>query len=253
MRQSFLNSYVDPLSMDQTVAKIETIIAKGIPTQHVVLNAHKINLMYRDEQLKEIVNSCPLINADGISIVLGAQLLGLPKIERVTGVDLFYRLLSEAAVKNYRIFMLGATEEVVTKVVSKAQQAYPAIQIVGYRNGYFSEEESPEIAKTIGQSKADIVFVAFSSPQKEYWIHENLPEMAAAIAIGVGGSFDVYAGKSQRAPQWIQRIGLEWLYRFGQEPVRMFRRYVFGNVEFLGHLFREKHKQTQQKIKAIRK
>ncbi|WP_221769652.1 WecB/TagA/CpsF family glycosyltransferase [Listeria booriae] len=242
MRIELLGSNLDCLTMQETVAKVDEIIHAKIPVQHVVINANKINLMQTDEKLRSIVNSSPLINADGASILLAAKMLGKKVPERVTGIDLMEEVLKLANEKAYRVFFFGATEEVVRKVVFTYSRKYPNIQIVGHENGYFDAESSDDIAKEIRDNQADIVLVAFSSPKKEFWIHEQLENMNAPFVMGVGGSFDVVAGKTKRAPVWMQKLGCEWFYRFIQEPRRMFQRYIGGNLQFLGHVLNAKKK-----------
>lgn len=226
--------------MKETLVKIEDIIERRIPVQHVVINASKINLMAEDAELAEIVNAAPLINADGQSIVWAGRFLGYDIPERVAGIDLFVNLVEQSAQKGYRVFYFGATEEVVSAVVEKHQAMYPNLQVAGYRNGYFEEHESDEIALSIRESKADIVFVAFSSPKKEYWIHAYKETMNVPFVMGVGGSFDVVAGVTKRAPKWMQKTGLEWFYRFVQEPRRMFKRYFVGNLRFFKKVIQER-------------
>lgn len=232
-RKAFLNTYVDALTMDETLEKIEGFIKNKEQVQHVVINASKINLMQEDNELTDIINSCPLINADGQSIVWGAKLLGYELPERVAGIDIFTELVKLSEKKGYRVFFFGATEEVVITVVRLYKEKYPNLNVAGYRNGYFKEEDSVKIAEEIKKSKADILFVAFSSPKKEFWIRKYMNIMQVPFAMGVGGSFDVIAGKTTRAPKWMQNAGLEWFYRFIQEPRRMFKRYIVGNLKFI--------------------
>lgn len=227
------DTYLDALTMSETLQQITKIIARRKPTQHVVLNAGKINLMKKDPKLRQIVNTCPLINADGQSIVWAARILGHTVPERVAGIDLFLKLVEMAEEKGWRVFYFGAQAETVEKVAEIHQKKYPNLFISGYRNGYFQEEEARQIVDEINQGKPDILFVAFSSPKKEYWIHQHLEELAVPFVMGVGGSFDVVSGKTRRAPKWMQKIGMEWFYRFVQEPRRMFRRYIIGNLQFL--------------------
>ena len=138
-RYPILNTYVNAISLDEAVDEIEKIIAKGVPTQHVV------------------INECPLINADGASIVWAAKKLGVPLGERVTGIDLFQRLVGLASEKGYRIYLFGAKEEVVTKVKAIFEDRYPGIQIVGYRNGYFTEADEPQIVSDMAASGASML------------------------------------------------------------------------------------------------
>ena len=239
-RYPILNTYVNAISLDETVDEIEKIIAKGLPTQHVVINASKVNLMEADRELAFIVNECPLINADGASIVWAAKKLGVPLRERVTGIDLFQRLVGLAAEKGYSIYLFGAKEEVVTKVKAIFEDRYPGIQIAGYRNGYFTEADEPQIVSDMAASGADMMFVAFSSPKKEYWVHKYIDQIGIPFVMGVGGSFDVVAGVTDRAPTWMQEHGLEWFYRFIQEPGRLWKRYIIGNLKFVALTYRYK-------------
>lgn len=231
-RHQILNTFVNALTMEETVAEVEKIVARGAPTQHVVINASKVNLMEDDPKLRAIVNACPLINADGASIVWAAKVLGVPLAERVTGIDLFLRLVEMAPEKCWGIYLFGAKEEVVRKVKEAFEERFPGIRIVGCRNGYFTEADEPGIVADMAASGADLMFVAFSSPKKEYWVHRHLDEIGIPFVMGVGGSFDVVAGVTDRAPRWMQEHGLEWFYRFIQEPGRLWRRYIVGNARF---------------------
>ena len=246
-RYPVLNTYVNAISMEETIEAVEEIIQAGVPTQHVVVNASKVNLMEKDQKLREIVNACPLINADGASIVWAAKKLGVSVTERVTGIDLFQNLVKLANDKGYKIYLFGAKEEVVTKVKAIFEEQYPKLQIVGYRNGYFTEADEPEIVANMAASGADMVFVAFSSPKKEYWVNKYLNQMNIPFVMGVGGSFDVVAGITDRAPVWMQDHGLEWFYRFIQEPRRMFKRYIIGNFKFVTLTYKTKFSKRNRK------
>ncbi len=247
-RFKVLNTYVNALTLDESVAEVEGIIERGVPTQHVVVNASKVNLMEADPELAEIVNACPLINADGASIVWAAKRLGVPVTERVAGIDLFLRLVDVAAEKGYGIYLFGAKEEVVAKVKAIFEEAYPNLRICGYRNGYFTEEDEPRIVADMAASGADMMFVAFSSPKKERWVHKYLDATGIPFVMGVGGSFDVVAGVTDRAPKWMQDHGLEWFYRFIQEPGRLWKRYIVGNTKFvlLTHRYKKESKKGEQ-------
>lgn len=245
-RYKFMNTYVNAVSMEESIAYIEDVIQNKKPTQHVVINASKVNLIEKDFQLKKIIDSCELINADGSSIVWAAKKLGVPIKERVTGCDLFQELVKVAFEKGYKIYLFGAKEEVVTKVKTIYEKQYPGIQIVGYRNGYFTEADEPEIVKNMAESGADMMFVAFSSPKKEYWVNKYIDQLNIPFVMGVGGSFDIVAGVTERAPKCWQDHGLEWLYRFIQEPRRMWRRYIIGNAQFVVLTYKYKFKNKKK-------
>jgi N-acetylglucosaminyldiphosphoundecaprenol N-acetyl-beta-D-mannosaminyltransferase len=154
--------------------------------------------------------------------------------ERVAGIDLMEKLVELAHQKKYKLFFFGAKEEVVTKLVTKYSLQYSPNIIAGYRNGYFKKEEERRIAEQIAQSNPNILFVAITSPVKENFLYQNKDLLNNVnMIMGVGGSFDVIAGYVKRAPGWMQKIGLEWLFRVYQEPRRMFKRYLVGNLKFM--------------------
>ncbi|MCE3236517.1 MAG: hypothetical protein K0Q50_2708 [Vampirovibrio sp.] len=231
-RVDFMGAKIDALSMRETLDRISEIIDHREHAQHVVVNVAKLMTMQKDRQLRQIVNSCDLINADGAGVVLGAKLLGINIPERVAGIDLMHQLVALASQRNYRIFFLGAEEDVVRDVVTNYKRLYPDLQICGYRNGYFSKDEEQDVAEKVREANPDILFVAMSSPKKEKFINQYKELMDVPFMMGVGGSFDVMAGKVQRAPKWMQDAGLEWFFRLIQEPGRMWKRYLVTNVQF---------------------
>lgn len=241
-RKKFLGVNIDVLSMNQTLERISEIIETRKITQHVVVNVSKLVFAQKDRNLKKIINSCGLINVDGAGVIWGAALLGLNIPERVTGIDLMQRLVEESAKKGYRIYFLGAEEQILRKVVEVYSKKYPSLKIAGYRNGYFPKEMEEDIALDIKDSHADILFVAMGSPKKEIFLNEYIQLMQVPFVMGVGGSFDVVAGKTKRAPLWMQNNGLEWFFRFIQEPKRMFWRYFYTNLDFLLMIIKRKLK-----------
>ena len=240
-RVTILNTTIDNLTMDQTLGLIEKKISQNAHVHHAVVNAGKIVEMQSDSQLRQSVNSSDVINADGQAVVWASKLLGQGLEERVTGIDLMTNLVKLASEKDYKIFFLGAQEKVLLELINIYISKYSKDIIAGFRNGYFKKEEEKDIAKQIASSGANILFVAISSPTKEnfLYMHRKLLSKVNFI-MGVGGSFDVIAGKVKRAPLWIQTIGMEWLYRLYQEPKRMWRRYLIGNSKFILLVLREK-------------
>lgn len=229
---------IDSLTQEQTLAVVTKMIRSGIPNQHVVVNAAKIVNMGGDVDLRNDVVNADLINADGMSVVWAARLLGVSLPERVTGIDLMESLVALSAKEGWRPYFLGAREDIVMKVVAEYPKRYPGLQIAGYRNGYYTPEEESDIVKTIRDSRADILFVAMNSPQKERFLSKWKMELRVPFQMGVGGSFDVVAGHTVRAPRWMQGVGLEWLFRFLQEPRRLWRRYFETNTAFLSMFFK---------------
>lgn len=238
-RIDFMGCLIDNLSMDETVQKVESFIQSGRPHQHVVVNVDKVVKASRDPELRGIINECALVNVDGMPVVWASRLLGKPLKERVAGVDLFESLVRRAAEKEWRVFFLGAREEVVRAVKDLYGTKLPRLQIAGYRNGYWKPEEETGVVKLIADSRPHLLFVAISSPKKEQFLGRYQAEMKVPFAMGVGGSFDVVVGKMKRAPMWMQKWGLEWFYRFLQEPVRMFKRYFIDDMYFFWLLFKE--------------
>jgi N-acetylglucosaminyldiphosphoundecaprenol N-acetyl-beta-D-mannosaminyltransferase len=205
----------------------------------MAINVAKLVALQRDSDMREIVSRCGLITADGQPIVWASKLLGDPLPERVAGIDLMYGLIERAAAKGYRIYILGARHEVLERAVKRIHRLFPGAEITGYHHGYYSDEDEPAVAAQIGAARPDILFVAMSSPRKEYFIGRHREVMNVPFVMGVGGSIDVMAGLTTRAPVFLRRLGLEWLYRLVQEPRRLFWRYVSTNARFLLLLSRE--------------
>lgn len=233
MRTKFLNYYIDNLTLDETVDKVIELINNGRTNQHVVLNAAKIALMDSDKKLAQIVNTCDLINADGISIIYASWLLANRIKERVAGIDLMYKLVEIAQKKGYSIYLLGAKEEILRKAVKVLKEKYTGIEIAGYRDGYFKDEEENQVIEEINKSNCHILFVGISTPKKEFFLYRHKEDIKVPFCMGVGGSFDIIGGEKKRAPKWVQKIGFEWLYRFAQEPRRLWKRYSILNIKFI--------------------
>ncbi len=238
-RIQIMGCNVDNLSMEETLQVIDGFIRSGQPHQHVVVNVDKIVKAQHDEELRRIINECALINADGMPVVWASRWLGKPLKERVAGVDLFESLMQRSARTGWRVYLLGARNEVVQGVKNLYERKYPGLTVAGARDGYWKAGEEELVAQQIAEARPDILFVAISSPKKEQFLGRYQAMMKVPFAMGVGGTFDVAVGKVKRAPVWMQRSGLEWFYRFLQEPRRMFRRYFIEDMAFLGLFWRE--------------
>lgn len=228
------------LSEDGAVAAIDRLISLGGAHYGAVVNAAKLVAADRDEQLKRVLLDADLVTADGMSVVWASRLLGQGLKERVTGIDLFQRLVEHAASANRSVYLLGAREESVRGTVDLFTNRYPALRVVGYRNGYFDASECPSVCEAIRVSGADLLFVAMGSPRQEHWIASNIALTGVRFALGVGGSFDHLSGLARRAPRWMQRSGLEWFHRLAQEPRRLWRRYLIGNSAFTWLVIRQR-------------
>ena len=249
-RIEILGCSVDNLTMEETLEAVARQIADGRPHQHVVVNVDKLVKASKDPALRDIINACDLINADGMPVVWASRMLGTPLKERVTGVDLFEALMARAAERGWRVYLLGAREEVVTRVAELFTARHPGLVIAGRRNGYWEEWEEKHVAEAVRLARPDILFVAMSSPRKEQFLGKWQSYMRVPFAMGVGGSFDVAAGKVKRAPLWMQKSGFEWFYRFLQEPRRMFRRYFVEDMAFFRLLGVELVRRRFREIRA---
>ena len=238
-RIEMMGCQIDNLTMEETLQTVEGFIKSGKPHQHVVVNVDKVVKASRDPELRRIINECALINVDGMPVVWASRLVGKPLKERVAGVDLFESLMQRSASKGWRVYLLGAREDVVSGVKHLYEKKYPGLVVAGYRNGYWKPEEEAGVVEQIKDAKADLLFVAISSPKKEHFLGRYQAEMKIPFAMGVGGTFDVAVGKVKRAPVWMQNAGLEWFYRFLQEPRRMFKRYFVDDMAFFWLLLKE--------------
>ena len=220
---SILGIPVACLTMQQVLAWVEKRIEAGKPAHIVTANAEIIYRASRKPELGKLLRQADLITADGSGVVWAGRKLNSPLPERVTGVDLTQQLLAWAAEKSWRVYFLGAKPEVVEKAVLRTLSKHPQLQISGYHHGYFVKQEIDQVVSNIHKAKPHLLFVALGAPRQEYFIQEHLEQLAASVAIGVGGTFDVLAGTAQRAPLWMQQRGLEWLYRLCRQPRRLGR------------------------------
>ncbi len=225
---------IHALTMDRVLSIVEEAIARRQRLLIGVVNAAKLVNMRRDPVLARSVLNADLILADGMSVVWASRLLRRPLPERVAGIDLMQRMLVRASERGHRVYCLGATGEVLTAAVARMRADHPGVRIVGQHHGYFGPADEPRVAEGIRAARPDILFVAMSSPKKEQFLARWSESMDVPVCHGVGGSFDVLAGKVRRAPVAWQRLGLEWLYRVIQEPGRMWRRYLVTNTAFCG-------------------
>ena len=198
-----------------------------------VVNVAKLVNCRKNDELHRSLMEADIVLADGLPIIWLSRMMGNPLPERVAGIDIMYKLLKEANKKHYRVYFLGAKPEVLQAMIKIVQKDYPGIPVAGYRDGYFGKDEEQDVAKNIKDSRADILFVGISSPKKENFLKNWHNFIDVPICHGVGGSFDILAGVTNRAPIWMQNCGLEWLYRVIQEPQKMWRRYLFTNIIFI--------------------
>jgi len=233
-RIDLLGCPVDAVTLDDAVRRIGRAIRERRRLVHVAMNTAKLVRMGRDPLLHRDVLRGDLITADGMGIVLGARLFGQPLPGRVTGIDLMERVLALCARQGFRPYILGARAEVLERALYRLRRRHPSLRLAGSHHGYFAPEDEEGLVARINAARADCLFVAMPTPAKETFIARHAGTLTPAFIMGVGGSVDVIAGRVRRAPRWMQRAGLEWLYRTWQEPRRMWRRYLVTNTVFLG-------------------
>lgn len=238
-RASVLGCELDRLDFTGALERCEAAIWSREYMQHMAINAAKLVSMREDAELATVIGRCELVTADGQAIVWASRILGDPLPERVAGIDLMLGLIERAVIGGYRIYVLGARQDVLEQAIARLRERYAGLTIAGYRDGYFTAEQEPDVVQEIQRAKADILFVAMSSPAKELFLGRYGSELDAPFVMGVGGAIDVIAGRTRRAPRLMQRAGLEWLFRLLQEPRRLLRRYALTNTRFIALLLRE--------------
>jgi N-acetylglucosaminyldiphosphoundecaprenol N-acetyl-beta-D-mannosaminyltransferase len=226
-------------TMEQAIQLCGRAVRFQTPLAIGVVNAAKLVNMGRQPLLHQSVVSSDLVLADGMAVVWASRLLRRPLPERVPGIDLFQRLLELADREQMSVYLLGASQQVLDAVIERMRVDYPGARLAGSRNGYFKDEDSEQVAREIQNARPDMLFLGMTSPKKEIFMARWGTQMNVSVVHGVGGSFDVMAGKVRRAPHVWQRWGMEWLYRVVQEPRRMWKRYLVTNTVFLWLVLRE--------------
>lgn len=222
-RIAVLDVMIDVVTMKEAVETVKQFILQKNSSLIVTPNAEMIMMANQDKQLANIINHADLVVPDGAGVVWAARYQGDYMPERVAGYDLVQNLLIEAAKEKYRIYFLGGAPGIAEKAKKIAEERYLGVQIVGTHNGFFSIEDESEIVNEIRRCQPDILLVALGVPRQEKWLEKYKKELNIPVAIGIGGTFDVMAGAVQRAPLWMQRYNLEWLFRLLSEPKRAVR------------------------------
>lgn len=220
-KEQYLGVNVSPLNYEEIIADLCERIEAGKQSTIIAVNPEKVIGAERNGELRELINSSTYQIPDGVGILLASKLKGGSISSRVTGVDMMERLIRFAAEEHHKVFLYGAKEDVVSQAKANLEAKYPGLDISGYENGY--EQDQEKVVSKINESKATLLFVAMGSPKQELWIRENMSKLDVKVFQGVGGSFDVFAGKVQRAPLFFRKLGIEWLYRLAKEPKRLKR------------------------------
>ncbi len=212
---------VDRVDLAETLARIVEFIESRTPHMIVTSDVTAVVRARSDPEFAQVIAQADLVTPDGTGVVWGARLLDVPFVERVPGCDLVDHVCRLAAQRGYRVFLLGAAPGVAERAARELVRRYPALNVAGTHHGYFSAEEEAAVVRAVASARPDILFVAMGIPKQEKWIRRHLHELGVPLCMGVGGSFDVIAGDIPRAPAWMQRCGLEWLWRTLVQPRRL--------------------------------
>jgi len=223
--------------MKEVISEVEASLLDQRRLNIVVVNAAVLVKCYQENKFTEVVNDADIITIDGMPLLWVMKFMGYPVKEKVSGPDLFRELLELASLRDHAVYFLGAENKIITEMVKRIQSRLPRLNISGFRDGYFNVSEETEILNEINNSNAEMLFLGLPSPIKENFIYNR--DLKTMFAMGVGGVFDIEAGLVKRAPRWMQNYGLEWFYRFIQEPRRLWKRYLVINSIFIYIVMKE--------------
>ena len=240
-RRRLLGAPIDAVTLDEAAEACAGWSADAGAARNVIsVNAKTVMVMRSLPTLQDALERAALIVADGVSVTTAARILGVALRGRGTGIDLMVRILESASREGHSCYFLGARPEVIEGLLGVLPERYPGLIIAGAHHGYFERHNSPRIVEDIRNSGARILFVAFGQPEAELWCEHHGPATGAALTMSVGGSFDVISGTIRRSPVWMQRVGIEWLWRFLLEPRKRFKVIFVDNLRFLWLVFRER-------------
>lgn len=219
-RRELFGTQAHDVGLEEALQWARNRIAARAPGYVVTLNGSLLVQAARDPALRALVNSAALVTPDGIGVILAARILGVRLSGRLAGIDLALALCASAAAAGHRVFLLGGAPGVAEAAAAALLRQHPALQIVGTHHGFFDPQEEEVVLEMIRQARPEVLLVALGAPRQERWMHLWSASLGVPVSIGVGGSFDVLAGRVPRAPRWMQQVGLEWFYRLLREPRR---------------------------------
>ncbi|KJS13189.1 MAG: N-acetylmannosaminyltransferase [Peptococcaceae bacterium BRH_c8a] len=234
MRVEILGAPVDRLTLGQAVDRVAELVSAGRPGRVITLNPEYLyRAVTEDKTLMKLVNRADLVTADGEGIVWAGRVAGTPFPERVTGIDLMLASVQRAAQEGWPVFLLGAAPGVAEEAAENLRRQHPGLQVAGTYHGYFKQEEEAAVAERIRDAAPRLLFAALGAPKQERWIDQYIESIGPVVAMGVGGSLDVLAGRVTRAPRWMQQLRIEWLGRLVMEPSRWRRILVLPRFAWL--------------------
>jgi N-acetylglucosaminyldiphosphoundecaprenol N-acetyl-beta-D-mannosaminyltransferase len=250
-RADILGVYVSRFNLEETVQVFSDAIENGLKLRVAVTPVNSILWARKNEGLREIYNSADIVTADGVPVVWASKLFKTPIRGRVTGLDLLPKFAETASKKGYKFFLMGASEGVAEQLAEVLKNQHPGLEVAGtYSPPFaetFSDEENEKMITMINQSGADVLWVSLTSPKQDYWIAEHFDKLDVSVAAGVGAAFDVVAGNIARAPHWMQKFGLEWLFRLIKEPGRLSKRYLIEAPLFIPLILKQAVTSNKQK------
>lgn len=217
---NILGVKVDMVTIPEAADKIMEFLNEDGMHEVYTPNSEIIMVAYKDQEFADILNKASLLTADGIGVVYASRILKKPIKERAAGYDIACKVLEKINYTDHSLFLFGGKPGVAETAEKNLKAKYPGLKIAGTRNGYFKPEDEPEIVKQINESGADLIFVCLGAPKQEKWINTHRDELKTKVAMGIGGSLDVFAGTAERAPEFFCKTGLEWFYRLCKEPWR---------------------------------
>lgn len=230
---------IDRVTLPEAAARLEALVTAGGSHQVVTVNLDFLRLAQRDAEFRRVLNAAALAVADGAPLVWASRLAGTPLPARVTGVELVEQAAGLAARRGWSIYLLGAAPGVAAEAAAALRRRHAGLRIAGAYAppfGPLGADEEQRIVGQIAAARPAFLFVAFGAPRQDLWIDRHLHELGVPVCMGVGGTFDLLGGRLARAPGWMQRVGLEWLYRLQQEPRRLWRRYLLNDLPFFARL-----------------
>lgn len=244
MKTPFFNLWIDNLSRESVLSHLALALTEQRQININFLNAHCFNIAQDNEAYRKFLNQCHYLLNDGIGVDIGARLLGFKFKDNLNGTDLIPEILALCEAQGASVYLLGAKPQVINLAKESILAKYPRLRIAGFSDGYF--QDNTALLKNIADSNADVIIVGMGVPMQELWVKQNYHNLPNTKAFVCGGAiFDFLSGQVVRAPAWVRKLKMEWLFRLAQEPKRLFKRYVFGNFLFLYYVFKHKLKNTK--------
>jgi N-acetylglucosaminyldiphosphoundecaprenol N-acetyl-beta-D-mannosaminyltransferase len=252
-RVELLGVGVDRVSHDDVLERVRGFVENGVPRRIVTVNLDYLRMAREDEGFRGVLNTADLAIADGMPLVWASRLSGKPLPHRIAGQDLFDSICRAGGECHWSVFLLGAAPGVAATAGAVMEARYPGLRISGAYSppvGAFDAVEEQRIRTMIRNAHPDVLFVALGAPKQDLWIRDSIANVGVPVAVGVGCSFDVVAGNVLRAPAWMQRTGLEWAFRLMQEPRRLWKRYILGDLPAFFHLTlaARRNKRTPERV-----